>query len=104
MERGRSEHAEPHPPRRKTQCQCTGSPHGGDEAPLDADAGAKQTQPGHQHHSDQHQANQQRSTQIQRNVRSEEHTSELQSLMRSSYAVFCLKKTKTIKTDYEKAK
>src|SRR3546814_3677287 len=27
-------------------------------------------------------------------VRSEEHTSELQSLMRSSYAVFCLKKTK----------
>src|SRR3546814_4179630 len=29
-------------------------------------------------------------------VRSEEHTSELQSLMRISYAVFCLKKTKTI--------
>src|SRR3546814_3551190 len=29
------------------------------------------------------------------NVRSEEHTSELQSLMRSSYAVFCLKKKKT---------
>src|SRR3546814_1073490 len=28
--------------------------------------------------------------------RSEEHTSELQSLMRISYAVFCLKKTKTI--------
>src|SRR3546814_9218188 len=27
------------------------------------------------------------------NVRSEEHTSELQSLMRISYAVFCLKKT-----------
>src|SRR3546814_1005719 len=26
-------------------------------------------------------------------VRSEEHTSELQSLMRISYAVFCLKKT-----------
>src|SRR3546814_4127093 len=26
-------------------------------------------------------------------VRSEEHTSELQSLMRTSYAVFCLKKT-----------
>src|SRR3546814_4193878 len=25
-------------------------------------------------------------------IRSEEHTSELQSLMRSSYAVFCLKK------------
>src|SRR3546814_7304171 len=29
-----------------------------------------------------------------RGVRSEEHTSELQSLMRISYAVFCLKKTK----------
>src|SRR3546814_10380130 len=30
-------------------------------------------------------------------VRSEEHTSELQSLMRISYAVFCLKKKKTKK-------
>src|SRR3546814_1130746 len=30
--------------------------------------------------------------------RSEEHTSELQSLMRISYAVFCLKKTKKIST------
>src|SRR3546814_3273079 len=30
-----------------------------------------------------------------RPVRSEEHTSELQSLMRISYAVFCLKKKKT---------
>src|SRR3546814_4808537 len=29
---------------------------------------------------------------LQRHVRSEEHTSELQSLMRISYAVFCLKK------------
>src|SRR3546814_21119755 len=29
-------------------------------------------------------------------VRSEEHTSELQSLMRLSYAVFCLKKKKNI--------
>src|SRR3546814_5663997 len=33
------------------------------------------------------------------NSRSEEHTSELQSLMRISYAVFCLKK-KTILQDY----
>src|SRR3546814_8591065 len=32
--------------------------------------------------------------------RSEEHTSELQSLMRISYAVFCLKKKKNIKEDY----
>src|SRR3546814_9049385 len=30
--------------------------------------------------------------------RSEEHTSELQSLMRISYAVFCLKQKKTIQT------
>src|SRR3546814_3134404 len=30
-----------------------------------------------------------------RSVRSEEHTSELQSLMRISYAVFCLKKKNT---------
>src|SRR3546814_2388860 len=33
-----------------------------------------------------------------RKLRSEEHTSELQSLMRISYAVFCLKKKKKIKT------
>src|SRR3546814_3839308 len=32
--------------------------------------------------------------------RSEEHTSELQSLMRISYAVFCLKKKKKQITDY----
>src|SRR3546814_6776821 len=31
--------------------------------------------------------------------RSEEHTSELQSLMRISYAVFCLKKKKMTKTN-----
>src|SRR3546814_5422621 len=39
------------------------------------------------------------------NLRSEEHTSELQSLMRISYAVFCLKKKTTTqqiqKTDYK---
>src|SRR3546814_8874013 len=34
--------------------------------------------------------------------RSEEHTSELQSLMRISYAVFCLKKKKIINTYDEK--
>src|SRR3546814_9828956 len=32
---------------------------------------------------------------LHRTNRSEEHTSELQSLMRISYAVFCLKKKKT---------
>src|SRR3546814_9705765 len=31
---------------------------------------------------------------VERHYRSEEHTSELQSLMRISYAVFCLKKKK----------
>src|SRR3546814_15339407 len=34
----------------------------------------------------------------QQDVRSEEHTSELQSLMRISYAVFCLKKKKKTQT------
>src|SRR3546814_6816476 len=34
-------------------------------------------------------------------LRSEEHTSELQSLMRISYAVFCLKKKKKIKQKVE---
>src|SRR3546814_3657474 len=33
-------------------------------------------------------------------IRSEEHTSELQSLMRISYAVFCLKKKKTKENKY----
>src|SRR3546814_5093162 len=33
-------------------------------------------------------------------LRSEEHTSELQSLMRISYAVFCLKKKKNIQIDH----
>src|SRR3546814_5711566 len=32
---------------------------------------------------------------VSHDLRSEEHTSELQSLMRISYAVFCLKKKKT---------
>src|SRR3546814_9108008 len=34
----------------------------------------------------------------QRGIRSEEHTSELQSLMRNSYAVFCLKQKTTHNT------
>src|SRR3546814_4674223 len=36
-------------------------------------------------------------------LRSEEHTSELQSLMRISYAVFCLKKTHMYRTTQEHA-
>src|SRR3546814_2813021 len=35
-------------------------------------------------------------------VRSEEHTSELQSLMRISYAVFCLKKKRHQQQEYTK--
>src|SRR3546814_5099623 len=34
---------------------------------------------------------------VEKNLRSEEHTSELQSIMRISYAVFCLKKKKKTK-------
>src|SRR3546814_9732032 len=37
-------------------------------------------------------------------ARSEEHTSELQSLMRISYAVFCLKKKKAIVTQHSSNK
>src|SRR3546814_5540462 len=37
-----------------------------------------------------------------RDHRSEEHTSELQSLMRISYAVFCLKKKKKHKKNYRR--
>src|SRR3546814_9428714 len=36
---------------------------------------------------------------IERALRSEEHTSELQSLMRISYAVFCLKKKPTLRSN-----
>src|SRR3546814_970274 len=35
-------------------------------------------------------------------LRSEEHTSELQSLMRISYAVFCLKKKKNVKREKQR--
>src|SRR3546814_3147950 len=39
---------------------------------------------------------------VQMEIRSEEHTSELQSLMRISYAVFCLKKQKTTERSHSK--
>src|SRR3546814_8197685 len=39
---------------------------------------------------------------LQQFLRSEEHTSELQSLMRISYAVFCLKKTHKVYKSYFK--
>src|SRR3546814_4808365 len=40
---------------------------------------------------------------LTRDLRSEEHTSELQSLMRISYAVFCLKKKTNRKTTVHKS-
>src|SRR3546814_4762800 len=49
------------------------------------------------HHLDQHRLRARHrlvTHEIQDRLRSEEHTSELQSLMRISYAVFCLKKKK----------
>src|SRR3546814_2174071 len=36
-------------------------------------------------------------------IRSEEHTSELQSLMRISYAVFCLKNNTKLQPDYNQS-
>src|SRR3546814_7465851 len=44
------------------------------------------------------------SVNLLRKVRSEEHTSELQSLMRISYAVLCLKKKKTNKDIHKHTK
>src|SRR3546814_9400121 len=46
-------------------------------------------------HRNRHRAGMRRQTLRLETLRSEEHTSELQSLMRISYAVFCLKKKKT---------
>src|SRR3546814_4492344 len=43
-----------------------------------------------------------RFTLVDTEIRSEEHTSELQSLMRISYAVFCLKKKTHIHTQQNK--
>src|SRR3546814_2536270 len=43
------------------------------------------------------------SLQVWRAIRSEEHTSELQSLMRISYAVFCSKQTSRSQTEKHKS-
>src|SRR3546814_3056377 len=63
-----------------------------------AEAAAEDLRVGHR---GQHEAavpqGQSQAMQQHRQVRSEEHTSELQSLMRISYAVFCLKKKNTTK-------
>src|SRR3546814_2915432 len=51
-----------------------------------------------QHHGKGGEAEHEDQARDTRQHRSEEHTSELQSLMRSSYAVFCLKKKTTKST------
>src|SRR3546814_2015850 len=68
-------------PARRWGCRDHGGPHGApDRRRLTSPAAGHQVRP--------------------RPSRSEEHTSELQSLMRISYAVFCLKKKKTAKHKY----
>src|SRR3546814_4251230 len=57
--------------------------------------------PGFAGAGDSHTANHAARTQAFDNARSEEHTSELQSLMRISYAVFCLKKKTHIAHTHE---
>src|SRR3546814_10824401 len=63
----------------------------GDRAREQIDASPRRSEPKHASRSD-------RATVLifgqSDHIRSEEHTSELQSLMRISYAVFCLKKKK----------
>src|SRR3546814_5835148 len=58
---------------------------------LDALAAGEQPKPGTQL-SDRHTSEPEGGPTTLKAMRSEEHTSELQSLMRTSYAVFCLKK------------
>src|SRR3546814_8061926 len=80
------------PPFRLSNPRIIGTPSNG-LAPLDGDGGQEQEQCDHRSEIDD-------VAQIDdalRDVRSEEHTSELQSLMRISYAVFCLKKKNTTK-------
>src|SRR3546814_10451797 len=70
--------------------------------PEQAAAGGRRPQPAHgaapRRHDGRRAAlsHSQRGDERQAADRSEEHTSELQSLMRISYAVFCLKKKKEI--------
>src|SRR3546814_1655560 len=57
------------------------------------DRDREQREARHQHTGDRAGAERHGQTRLQSGLRrSEEHTSELQSLMRNSYAVFCLKK------------
>src|SRR3546814_9504782 len=61
---------------------------------------ARARQAGHSRHLDIGEYRSNVVTAFKNGERSEEHTSELQSLMRISYAVFCLKKIKNTHTTY----
>src|SRR3546814_2567193 len=76
-------------------------PHPGPPGPVaERDAGSRCTGGGGQHlHPLQCVFDASRTQGV--GVRSEEHTSELQSLMRISYAVFCLKKKKELKLQHD---
>src|SRR3546814_7075236 len=56
----------------------------------------------HQHEDERRAGQRKERVEAGERDRSEEHTSELQSLMRISYAVFCLKKKKDITSQYQK--
>src|SRR3546814_5969659 len=75
--------AEPEPPVADLLTDSTSEEEAGDAANADAPVRTRQRRSNSAQHRDRR---------GQRRARSEEHTSELQSLMRSSYAVFCLKK------------
>src|SRR3546814_5946493 len=68
-----------------------------DSGPLMLEAAAQGLGVALMHASHYHQAKDSRLVRL----RSEEHTSELQSLMRNSYAVFCLTKKKNTKKEQE---
>src|SRR3546814_6615313 len=68
----------------------------GDADGLGADAGIRWVEPDDAQQDDGR--NRSSSLSFPTSFRSEEHTSELQSLMRISYAVFCLKKKNNTKT------
>src|SRR3546814_3658508 len=66
-------------------------------AAVDLDLGPLSRR-GRRHHRPQRNLDQRRRDERARRLRTEEHTYELQSLMRNTYAVFCLKKKKNTKT------
>src|SRR3546814_3926222 len=72
-----------------------GADHGDHQADAAADDALDQAAFGERRHQGEAEHRQPEVLDRPESQRSEEHTSELQSLMRISYAVFCLKKKKT---------